>query len=92
MLPLMLLPVGDVNRIVFLVSLSLANVTIICLPFQLGKVILPCTTLCLACTLTFGTVIMYARSGDVGLMPHSNLMRCLNEKPVAFPFRHDDRL
>jgi hypothetical protein len=92
MLPLISLPMGDVNRIVFLVSLSLENVTLICLPFQLGKVILPRPTLGLACTLTFGTAIMYARSGDVGLMPHSNLMRCLNEKPIAFPFRHDDWL
>ena len=91
MLPLTALPIGDVNRIVFLVSLSLVNVTLICLPFQLGKVILPRPTLGLACTLTLGTVVMDSRTGVVRLMPHGNLAH-LDYYDVALLFWHDDRL
>jgi hypothetical protein len=58
---------------------------------MLYKLFLPYTTLCLAGSASLWATVVNARSGNMGLMPDSNLAN-LNNDYVAFLLSHYYRL
>ena len=58
---------------------------------MLDTLFLPRTTLCLACTLTLGSVVVDACASDVGLVADGNLIDTHNQR-VAFLLGHRHRL